>query len=459
MKKLSTSILVVLTILLLSVGCSKESKPKYLFYFIGDGMGLNITHATECYLAAQRGLGYSVDSLTYSYFPVLGSINTYSSNSHITDSAAAGTALACGEKTTQGTIGMDSTHTKELKSVAIKAKESGMGVAVMSSVSIDHATPAAFYAHNPKRSNYYEIALDGAVSNIDFLGGSGFCNVDGDKSGKNVYDAYADNGYTRFKGLNEIQNVVNCKSKVLVTERDGVSASSFAYKVDRTDKDLALKDLVKSATDYLYSNFKEEGFFLMAEGGMIDWAAHSNDANCAIGEVLDLNEAIEVAYQFYLAHPDETLIVVTSDHETGGYGNGVSGYSLDYKRLLGGLPSIDSYAAEVVESKATSFKDVPMPGGFKFTDAEMSTLEKIYNDLKRDHKILGDKTAMYQKTNSAFASAVYRLINNAIGAGWTTNSHTGSPVMVYSVGCCSEEFAGHKDNTELPQIMNVLLGL
>lgn len=465
MKRLILKFTVLGALLLSVAGCAKEEKPKYLFYFIGDGMGINIVHGTEHYLAAEKSVDYKdPDSVSFSYFPVMGAINTYSSNSRITDSAAAGTALACGTKTNQGVIGLDSSLENKLSSVAVTAKERGMGVAILTSVSIDHATPAAFYAHNKSRNNYYEIAMDGVTSNFDYFGGSGFKDSEGKKAkgvdvDKNVFDAYSEAGYTILRGKNELSKAAASSSKIVVTERADANQSSFAYEVDRTDKDLKLADLVESATEYLYNNFKEEGFFMMAEGGMIDWAAHSNDTRAAIGEVIDLDLAVEVALEFYRKHPNETLILVTADHETGGYANGYNetGYNLYMTKLDSNLPSIDSYAAEVIASEAEDFDQLPLPGDYQFSQEQLHFLEDKYSEIVKNHRKTSGRAGMYSKANSEIATIIYRMISGSAGAGWTTMNHTGSPVPVFAIGPGAQNFAGHKDNTEIPQIMKSLL--
>lgn len=125
---------------------AEGKKAKYVFYFIGDGMGVNQVNGTEMYLAQKEGK-IGVESLGFTQFPVVGLATTYSKYNSVTCSAAAGTALATGTKTKNGTIGMDSLQVNPLYSVALKAKEAGKKVGITTSVSIDHATPAAFYAH------------------------------------------------------------------------------------------------------------------------------------------------------------------------------------------------------------------------------------------------------------------------------------------------------------------------
>ena len=432
--------------LLLLIGCAEvEKQPKYVFYFIGDGMGLNIIHGTEYYKAAQKGMKLVADTVAFAHFPTVGIVNTSSSNSYVTDSGAAGTALACGQKTKQGTIGMDSTQVTPIKSIAVRAKEQGYGVAVLSSVSIDHATPAAFYAHNKSRGNCYEIAIDGATSGLDILGGSGFLNPT--KEGKQpVYDAYKAGGYTHFAGKDKLGDILSCDTKILITERSDAPQSSFAYAVDRTEKDLSLSDLVAQSIKYLYNKYSEKGFLIVAEGGMIDWAAHSNDYPAAVGEVLDLDAAVALAYEFYKKHPEETLIVVTADHETGGYANGRSdqGYSLFPDRIDENTTSKESYKALIAKeiAKKTKFDALPLPLGVKFSEKDLKQLADVYTE-----------------TPAKFASLAYQLISKQVGAGWTTGGHTGSPVMIFSVGSSQAEMGGHMDNTDIPKKLAKMLNI
>ena len=156
----------VLFFVLLTSGMAYAQQAKYVFYFIGDGMGVNQVNGTEMYLAEQEGR-IGVKPLLFTSFPVASMATTFSATNSVTDSSAAGTALATGAKTYNGAIGMDD-NKSVLQSVAERAKKSGKKVGVTTSVSVDHATPAAFYAHQPDRGMYYEIALDLPKAGFDF---------------------------------------------------------------------------------------------------------------------------------------------------------------------------------------------------------------------------------------------------------------------------------------------------
>ena len=164
-----------------------ENKPKYVFYFIGDGMGFNHVTLAEYYNGYMNG-NWGPLPISFSEFPVLGMASTFSATNLITDSAAGGTALATGHKTKNGAIGVNADCTEELESIAYKIHEEGFKVGISSTVGLNHATPAAFYGHNCSRSNYYDIALEIGKSNFEFFGGGGIINYKGkDNSEKSIY--------------------------------------------------------------------------------------------------------------------------------------------------------------------------------------------------------------------------------------------------------------------------------
>ena len=178
-----------LLVLLISTASFGARKAKYVFLFIGDGMGFSHVSLTEAYLAQQRGV-IGNDPLAFTQLPVLGMATTYSASNPITCSSAAGTALATGTKTKNGMLGMDA-DSLPLKSIAYKIHEAGLKIGIMSTVQINHATPAAFYAHNVRRNNYYPIAQELPGTGFEFFGG-GFLHPNGkEKDLPSIYDAVA----------------------------------------------------------------------------------------------------------------------------------------------------------------------------------------------------------------------------------------------------------------------------
>ena len=320
---------------------AKAQQAKYVFYFIGDGMGLNQVNTTEMYLGEQQGR-IGTEPLCFASFPVAGMATTFSASNSITDSAAGGTALATGVKTYNGAIGVDA-NKERVMSVAERAKRAGKKVGVTTSVSVDHATPAAFYGHQPDRSMYYEIALQLPEAGFDFYAGSGFlkpARTFDKKDAPSIYPIIEQAGYTIARGIDEYQAKAGDADKMVLIQKDGTDASSLPYAIDRNEGDLTLAQITESAIDFL-SRDNKKGFFLMVEGGKIDWACHSNDPATMVKEVIDMDNAVRVAYEFYKKHPKETLIVITADHETGGLGLGNSNYTLNLKSLDCQKQSVD----------------------------------------------------------------------------------------------------------------------
>lgn len=294
--------------------------PKYIFLFIGDGMGFNHVEASQIY-AEKVGTDTGERSLLFPTFPVMTQVCTRSASHLITCSSAAATALATGEKTTNYVIGMDAKKQHGLKSLARQLKGKGYKIGIITSASIDHATPGGFYASQPDRSMYYEIGVDAANSGFDFFGGAGLLQPRSKRnaSAPCLYDLFHQKGYTMYRGM-DAYNRSHVKDKVLLFPTDTVSGS-LKYALDRSEKDLGLPDLTKACLDN-FAETAKKGFFMMVEGGKIDWAAHAHDAATVVTETIDFDQCIRLAYEFYKKHPDETLILVTADHETGGLGIG-----------------------------------------------------------------------------------------------------------------------------------------
>ena len=322
---------------LLSVAAYGQ-QAKYVFYFIGDGMGVNQVQGTEYFRGELEGK-IGISPILFTQFPSATTATTFSATNGVTDSAAAGTALATGNKTKNGAIGVEKDLTTPVNSVAVWAKQNGYKVGITTSVSVDHATPSAFYAHNRSRSNYYEIGKDLYKAGFDFYAGSDFVDPtnENDKSGQseNLYDLAGKNGYTIARGYKDYQKKAKKAEKMILFQTEQASQKdrlAIPYAIDRQKGDLTLSEITRSAINFL-SKDNQKGFFLMVEGGKIDWACHSNDAATAFREVVDMDDAVKVAYEFYSQHPDETLIVITADHETGGIVLGTGAYKLNLQVL------------------------------------------------------------------------------------------------------------------------------
>ena len=451
----------LLLFLLLAVAVHAQ-RAKYVFFFIGDGMGLNQVNTTEMFMGEQAGR-IGIQPLTFASFPVAGMATSYSATNSITDSAAGGTALATGSKTYNGAIGVD-TNKEALTSVAEQAKRSGKKVGITTSVSVDHATPASFYAHQPKRSMYYEIAQDMLKAGFDFYAGSGFLKPDKTYDGKqapSIFPQIEQAGYTLVRGVDEYKAQCGTASRMVLIQKEGADPSSLPYAIDRQEGDLTLKQITESAIDFLTKD-NNKGFFLMVEGGKIDWACHNNDVGTAVNEVMDLDEAVKVAYEFYQKHPKETLIVITADHETGGLGMGYDGYKLALKSLLNQENSQEQLSRAITDLRKdkahkASWADVKAllseKMGF-WTKLPLSweqekMLRDVYEESFVKHKVKFTES-MYAKTEP-LAAAARQVMSQLALVGWTSGDHTAEYVPVFAIGAGSQAFAGKMDNTDIPK--------
>ena len=453
------------TFLLVTILCSVLSfaQAKYIFYFIGDGMGTNQVLSSEMYLAELEGrIGRK--PLLMTQFPYSGQVATFSASNGITDSSAAGTCLATGTKTNNGTLGL-SPAKDTLRSVAEILQQQGYGIGIMTTVAIDHATPAAFYAKVPDRNMYYEIGTQLAYTDFDFFGGAGFHKPVNkhNKKTPNLYDLCEEQGYTFAHGYADAQTKMNAPKLILTQTTDGIDrtkqAGSLPYAIDRQEDALTLRQIVSTAIPYLSQ--RHDRFFMMVEGGMIDYACHGQDGATAIGETLDMDAALEEAYNFYLAHPDETLIVVTADHETGGMAMGNGGYVLNLQALqhqhcsswilsdqLSSLFKDNTPTWEMVKDLLT--QQLGFYTSIELTADEDARLHDLYNKAVA-HK--DGKVKTLYKTMNELGSTAIALLNKKAHLGWTSYDHTAHAVPVFAVGVGAERFTGWHDNTEIAPLI------
>ncbi|HNQ60694.1 MAG TPA: alkaline phosphatase [Bacteroidales bacterium] len=463
-----------LNIPLYSTDLSSKPKAKYVFYFIGDGMGLAQVSAAEAFLATNNPQ-IQLKSLHMSNFPVIGLSTTYAANRLITCSAAAGTALASGFKTSINTIGMDASRTASLQSVAAMAKAKGMKVGIITTVCINHATPAVFYAHRPDRNDYYTIALQLPESGFDLFGYGGIKDAKGENGDRpDAYDIAVTKGYKIIRGQKDFLSLQELPGKIIVLNDRLDEGKAVPFIIDQTPQDMPLSQFVEKSIQLLDN---PEGFFMMVEGGLIDWACHSNDAATAIKEVIDLDKAIGAALDFMKLHPNETLIVVTADHETGGMamGNALMKYESNFNLL-----SSQKVSESVLKKHINDFRETKCKDGCQFE--EIFPLLNKYTDLGLNIPLTGFdsiqlkmafETSMLRKIPFSEKDGIYllygdeeplsvtavKMISQKAGIGWTTWSHSGIPVPVRAKGVNQEKFGGYFDNTKIPELILEAMGI
>lgn len=455
---------VLLFLLLTGMVCA-QGKAKYVFYFIGDGMGVNQVNGTEMYLAEAEDGRIGVKPLQFTQFPVINMASTFSTKNSVTDSSAAGTALATGEKTYNGAIGVGN-EKQHLTTVAEMAKRSGKKVGVTSSVSIDHATPAAFYAHQPSRSMYYEIALDLPKANFDFYAGSGFikpATTYQKQEAPSIYPIFEEAGYTIARGYDDYKAKARSAKKMILMQEEGANTGSLPYAIDRKEGDLTLTQITESAIDFLTKDSKN-GFFLMVEGGMIDWACHGKDGATAFHEVIDMDNAVKVAYEFYKKYPKETLIVVTADHETGGIvlGKG-NGYYMNLQALQHQQQSVGTLSSRIKELRKQKEHKVTWEEIKALLGETMGFWKEVPISWEHE-KMLRDsyEESFSKKANIAMEKSMYTeseplaakakdVMNDIARVGWMSFDHSAGYVPVYAIGAGAQLFTGKMDNTDIPK--------
>ena len=461
MKKLS---LLLSFLLLVLSGYAQQAK--YVFYFIGDGMGVNQVQGTELYRGELEGK-IGITPIWFTQFPYATTATTFSATNGVTDSAAAGTALATGNKTQNGTIGMKQDLQTEVSSVAVWAKNKGCRVGVTTSVSVDHATPAAFYAHDPSRGSYYKIGTDLYKAGFDFYAGSGFIDPNNkdnkDGNSENLYTMAEKNGYTIARGYKDYLKKCKKADKMILFQSEKASEkdrTAIPYAIDRTKDDLTLADITRSAINFLSKDLSK-GFFLMVEGGKIDWACHSNDAATAFHEVADMDEAVKVAYEFYSQHPDETLIVVTTDHETGGFVLGTGAYKLNLQVLKNQKVSESGFTRILNELRKKYNNNVSWEKVQQALKENFGFWDKVKLNEKQEERLLAKynntfkgKEAKLEKSEYAqdepLAAEAKRIIDEIALVGWTSGGHSAGYVPVFAIGAGADLFQGRIDNTEIP---------
>ncbi|MDE5810573.1 MAG: alkaline phosphatase [Muribaculaceae bacterium] len=434
------------------------AQPRYIFYFIGDGMGMGPVMAAATYNRTVLGSDELPLMMT---FPVASQAMTYSASTPVTDSAAAGTALSTGHKTKNGMLGMNP-DTVAVYSMAEVLADNGYGVGVITTVAPDDATPGAFYAHVPKRSMYTDINRQFVDSKIDFLAGSdlrGLKDKEGNDTG--VLSLYKKNNVKIARGLDEYKALDKTSGKIILLDKEPFQAGNVGYTIDSINGMLTLPQMTQTCLEFLEKKTPNR-FFMMVEGGNIDHALHGNDGGAAIIEIFNFNEALKIAYDFYLAHPDETLIVVTADHDTGGMtvGNGANGYRVFFNYLKSQKVSKEMFSdyckgilksrrvytwddmKEYLEENLGFWSVIPLKE--KETEKLKEAFVKVFD--KRESK---DQKTLYNDFNS-FAKDVFSLLSTKAAIGWTTTGHSGNPVPVYAIGQGAEKFMQINNNIQIP---------
>ena len=288
-------ILIFLLTLTLIPLFGQDNVQKNIILIIGDGMGVPQITAGMYKLKNQTAL---------ENFPIIGLSKTHSSNALVTDSAAAGTAIACGEKTANGTVGI-SMRNQKLTSILELSKQKGYKTGIIATSTIVHATPAAFYANVLSRNQYEDIALQLSDSDVDYFIGGGRKFFLNRKDKRNLLKEM-----TSYDIVNSIKKFDESKS-----DKIGYFTSSEDPYPIRNGRIPNLSAAVEKMLPKLSNN--DNPYFLLIEASQIDWGGHKNDIDYVLSEFIDMDKAINKVIE-YTKNDKNTIVIVTGDHETGG---------------------------------------------------------------------------------------------------------------------------------------------
>ena len=428
MKKIQNLLLLLLLFVSVTVLAGKPAK--YVFLMIGDGMGPEFT---RLYMAQYPDSNFS----KFTTRIATGTNNIYN---RTTDSAASGTALACGIKTYNTAIGVGKDK-KPVTSLAKKLKEQNWKIGIISSVGINDATPAAHYANQVTRKERGRILTDLFASKFDFFGISTILSQK-EYRNKDINKHLKKNGYTVVKG-DKLAALKPAAKNVVISD-------THAGKTPR------LADVTAKAAELLSAD--GSSFFIMVEGGAIDHCNHRNDHAAALKEMIEFDAAIGEALKFAGKYPEETLIIITADHDTGGTRiNDISKYRKEvFFKQSKSFGELTGMVVNMKKSKASAAEMIravtDAVGIVNLSPEEGARIEAACQQFISGKKTKTDKfTASmgYGKYNPLIIEA-FRIRDKRNGFNYTSFSHTPVKVTTFVKGAGAENFKAPQENSDIP---------
>lgn len=454
--------LIAVLVLCISV-CFAGQRPKYIFMFIGDGLGINHVYGTELYNAAVHPEKPNGGKMSFYNFPIRTYVTNHSSSTLVTDSSAAATALAAGVKTVNGYMGVDSDK-RSVKNITELVSELGMKVGVVTNVGMNHATPSAFYAHHESRSAYKALYEQYLTSEVDFAAGAAILLKK--KDGLKHEDYVAQAKAAGIEVVHDLDKAANVVGKRVLLLPENPQSKTLKYANDCKPGDWTIVDYTDSAIKYLEREAKRDGFFLMVEAGHMDYCAHDNDAVTTFEEVNHLSNSVAKALEFYNRHPKETLIIVTADHETGGLSLGYTNYKMNMERLAwqnGSVSSLTRKMQRFRDDGKTSWEDMKVLltrelgfwEGVRLRKKDEQQLRKTFEKSFIENS---DKVVSLYNVNEKMASTAIEILNKRAYIKWISLNHTGMQVPLYIKGAGIEHLTECYDNTDVPKGIARALG-
>ncbi len=428
------------------------SAPKNIIMVVGDGMG-------PAYTTAYRYFNDdpATEEIEQTVFDrhLVGMASTYPAreSGYVTDSAAAATALATGVKSYNGAISVD-TNKQPVETVLEWAKQQGKKTGVVVTSQVNHATPASYLSHNEYRRNYNAIAdsfIDKGIKADLILGGGWQYFIRDDRNLVNEFKA------SGFQYIDNYQALTNLKENKPVL---GLFADmGLPWALDDSNKH-RLFEMTKAATKQLEN---EQGYFMLVEASLVDWAGHANDIAAAMAEMTDLAKTLEYLEKYVEQHPD-TLVVLTADHSTGGLTIAANGKYEWQPEVIRTMKHSPEKIAKQLSNTIITGKLTSQLLNFTVTEKEVSSLQQAKRDaiekLAKYTQLNKAEQEKAMKPNVSWAInvAVRKLIDKRSNTGWTSEGHTAIDVPVFALGKSSEMFKGKIDNTDIGKHMFKLLG-
>ena len=438
MTKLQMMLLLVLSLTVLQLS-GADVKAKYVFLFIGDGMGENI----RIFYRTQYP-----DSILEK-FPVTVKTGTNNYQDKLTDSSASGTAIACGIKTYNGAVGVNKDQ-HPVTSLAKILRENDYRIGIITSVGLNDATPGAHYANRLNRKDFSGVLTDLYTSNFDFFaGGWIFWPQD-----------YKEKHYEKLLK----QARYSYRNQLVFDEKAPYHRAVYVSRMtpDWPEKPQS-RHLLAETTAFAAEKLsrKNKGFFLVVEGGAIDHCAHGNDLAGTMRETREFDLAIRVAFDFMKKHPQDTLIIVTADHDTGGLNIDKAVNNPLWKKQPLGSGAIESEFQKLFRTKASDQELIDFLckrlGLGEFTDAEKAIMQTAIT-AQRDPELRKSKRKQYRSMYGSYNPVVIqalRIRDARCGVSWTGFNHTDRKVITNAMGAGADFFKNVKENSDIPSAISM----
>lgn len=439
-------------------------KPKNIIFIISDGMGPEYTSAYRYFKDNPK-----TDNVETTIFDKLfiGSSSTYSNGTQehhtrktfVTDSAASATALSTGVKTYNQAVAVD-TDDKPLETLMQYAKSIDKTTALVVTSQINHATPASFVTHNTYRYNYEKIADDFFDNRVNghftadlMFGGGQYYFIRPDR---NIVKQFEQAGYQYFDSYEQLDNFDRIPALGLFDDK------GIGFAIDNHQQRHRLKHMVNKALSLVGQN--PQGFFMLIEASQVDWCGHDNDIACAMHEVDDLAAAVKTVKQYIDNNPD-TLMVMTSDHSTGGLSIGANNeylWDIPSVRLI--RQSINQFTQEILKNADIPIKilwqnhikiDISKSQLDIIEQTRVEALGIIHKNRNLEEEAINEIIA---EQRIVVSRAIADIIAENTKTGWTSFGHTGGDVNVYSYGHSKQMFNGFQDNVDIGKKLFKLLG-